>query len=371
VAYRPLAHWTAGLAAWRLKRYDEARTHFEAVARLPNVSPWNVAAAAYWASRVHLVSRRPELVNYWLGTAAEHPRTFYGLLARRALGLDTRFSFEADPLTDADVQLLTGIPGGLRAMALLQIGQTVRAEAEMRAIAGRGVPGLAQAVIGLADLGNMPTLSMQLGGALSDQDGRQHDHALYPLPRWTPSNGFTIDRALIYAFMKQESMFVSDAQNPSGAVGLMQLMPATARAMAPRVSMRLRGTQDLTDPVVNLTLGQEYLNHLLSLDRIDGNLVLTAAAYNSGPGTLYRWQERVEYRKDPLLFIESLPSRETRVFVERVMANYWIYRARLDQPTPDLDQLAAGDWPIYTAMEAGAAALRRTAERDTATSSVR
>ena len=77
-----------------------------------------------------------------------------------------------------------------------------------------------------------------------------------------------------------------------------------------------------------------------------------AAAYNAGPGPMLRWQARPEYRDDPLLFLESLPSRETRVFVQRVLTNYWVYRMRLGQATPDLDRLASGRWPVYVALDA-------------------
>ncbi|MEE8623553.1 MAG: lytic transglycosylase domain-containing protein, partial [Alphaproteobacteria bacterium] len=87
----PSAHWTAGLAAWRLGMFADAASHFEAVARARNLSPWNLAAGAYWAARAHLLSRRPQNVNRWLTVAAEHPRTFYGLLARHSLGLETDF----------------------------------------------------------------------------------------------------------------------------------------------------------------------------------------------------------------------------------------------------------------------------------------
>jgi soluble lytic murein transglycosylase-like protein len=71
------------------------------------------------------------------------------------------------------------------------------------------------------------------------------------------------------------------------------------------------------------------------------------AAWNGGPGNLKKWMKKVEYNNDPLLFIESIPSKETRIFVERVLTNYWIYQARFDNPTPSLDLLAQGKWPSY------------------------
>ena len=351
------AHWEAGLAAWRLGRLAEAGTHFQALTRVPGQASWMIAAGAFWAARVEIKNRRPELSNYWLGIAAEHPRSFYGLLARRTLGIDTYFHFENDPFTAADAQMLISAPAGRRALALLQVGENARAEAELRALAAHASPALLESLVALADRANMPGLSLQLAGRLADNAGRHHDHALYPVPRWTPLGGFTVDRALLFALMRQESRFLPQVESNAGAKGLMQLMPATARAMAERKGMPLRGhgklreKDPLSDPELNLTLAQEYIRLLLRDSHIRGNLLLLAAAYNSGPGAVQHARSVAAWRKDPLLFLESIPSRETRVFTQRVLTNYWIYRLRLGQPSPDLDALAAGEWPIYTALD--------------------
>src|SRR6202043_4052288 len=85
------------------------------------------------------------------------------------------------------------------------------------------------------DRANMPALSFQLAAFLSRTDGRNHDRALYPVPRWKPRGGFVVDRALLFALMRQESQFLAQVRSPAGALGVMQLMPATARSMAARV----------------------------------------------------------------------------------------------------------------------------------------
>jgi soluble lytic murein transglycosylase-like protein len=369
-AYRGLAHWNAGLASWRLGHLGEARTHFEALARLPNVSPWTKSAAAFWASRVHLRAKRPQLVNYWLSMAADYPRTFYGLLARRALGLETWFNFEAEPFTERDAEVALETPAIRRTLALLQVGESGRAELELRALAAGDNPALLPALVAIADRGNMPALSLHLARLLADRDGRRHDHALYPLPRWQPDGGYRVDRALLFAVMRQESEFLADAASSAGARGLMQLMPATAQEVAARYDIALvdktkkgRAADLLLDPATNLTLAQHYLGELLAHDKLGQNLVTVAAAYNIGPGAVLRWPMRPEYEKDPLLFIESLPSRETRVFVQRVMTNYWIYRTRLKQETPDLDALAAGSWPTYVALDLPQGNMRHASAR--------
>ena len=139
----------------------------------------------------------------------------------------------------------------------------------------------------------------------------------------------------------------------------MQLMPATAADIAERAG--LSGKLDLFDPEVNLSLGQRYIRHLFKHEAIQGDLFRLVAAYNSGPRKLEEWRRRDDFNGDPLLFIESIPSRETRLFIERVLASYWIYRHRLDQPTPSLDAIAAGQWPTYTPLEQGSKAVAQNA----------
>ena len=351
-AARPSAEWEAGLADWRLKQYGDAGKHFEAAAKSPAAGPKLASAAAFWSARTALRTRHPELVNYWLGIAAQHPHTFYGLLARRTLGVDTYFNFDNGAFNEADARAIMSTPGGRRALALLQIGDPVRAEVELRALADHGDAALRLSVAALADRANLPALSFQIAAALSISGKRGGDRALFPVPQWTPQGGFTVDRALLFALMRQESQFLPEAKSQAGAVGLMQLMPATAHSLAQRIGMSNHGKPDLTDPEVSLTLAQEYIGELTSNPAIGKSLLLIAAAYNSGPTPIQRWLESPEVRNDPLLFIESIPARETRSFTRQVMANFWIYRQRLGQPTPDLDALAAGRWPTYTAFDA-------------------
>jgi soluble lytic murein transglycosylase-like protein len=105
------------------------------------------------------------------------------------------------------------------------------------------------------------------------------------------------------------------------------------------------------DPAINMSLGQAYIASLLS--DVDNNLVRTAAAYNGGPGNVSRWDNSLNASADPLLYVASIPLNETRDFVQRVLANYWIYQIRLGQPTPSLDQIAAHEWPRYMPQDAG------------------
>jgi soluble lytic murein transglycosylase-like protein len=332
----PEAHWVAGLAMWRSGERAASVRHFEAVGNASDVSTWLISAGAYWAARANLAARHPELVNHWLQRAAAYPRTFYGLLARRALGQNIQYVWDVRPFTDLDGDVLLRVPGALRALALLQLGYKDRAEEELQRLAETSGPALGQAMLALANAGGMPALAVLLAGAA--HDGRSHDGADYPLPDWRPAGGWSIDRALILAIARQESSFNPAARSRSGAVGLMQLMPQTARSM---------GGGRLSDPRVNLELGQRYIRHLLNDPSIKGNLLFLAASYNSGPGIVCRWLQEIRHGGDALLFLESIPVHETRVFVQQVMTNFWAYRSRLGQASPSLDAIAAGDWPMY------------------------
>jgi len=315
---------------------------------------------------VQLRAGRPDLAAGWLRSAAQHERTFYGLLARRALRDRTDFNFEPASFTDIDLNAVVVLPAARRALALLQAGEGAQAELELRSLASGAPATLYPVLAALAERGNMPALSLQLATMLSEVDGARHDPALYPLPRWRPQGGFSVDRALLFALVRQESEFLPEARSSAGAVGLMQLMPGTAQGMAARVGIKLQkhsGAGSLTDPVVNLALGQEFLGWLLKHEQINGNLILAAAAYNGGPGNLQRWRARPEYRADPLLFLETLPNRETRNFVARVLTNYWVYRLRLGQPTRDLDALAGGGWPVYVGLDTQDQGARHVAAR--------
>ncbi|RMD61639.1 MAG: lytic transglycosylase domain-containing protein [Alphaproteobacteria bacterium] len=355
--YVPIAHWTAGLAAWRLGRIEDAAKHFENLARSDRVSSWNAAAGAYWAARAHLRLRHPERMSPWLTRAAEYPRTFYGLLARSALGLETRFDVHRHTLDPALLARLMQEPASARALALLQVGQRRRAERELRSLGAWADPELAGALLALAEQAQMAELAYRVGNRLAalespDAIGPALDAALYPIPPWHPRGGFIVDRALVYALIRQESGFNPTAMSPDGARGLMQLMPSTASFIARDRGFRRAKKRKLFDPGTNLALGQRYLTHLMNNSDVRGDLFRLAAAYNGGPGNLRKWQRKMDYDDDPLLFIESLPSRETRLFIERVLTNLWIYRLRLGQPTPSLDTLAAGDWPAYVPLDA-------------------
>jgi soluble lytic murein transglycosylase-like protein len=162
-----------------------------------------------------------------------------------------------------------------------------------------------------------------------------------------PSDGWQVDPALVHAIVRQESKFEMRVTSSADARGLMQLMPSTAAGTMKDTTLDNPGAKaKLFDPSFNLSVGQRYVQKMMSFVEPDGDLIKLAIAYNGGPGNLQKWLAEVDHRNDPLLFIESLPSRETRGYVERVLANFWIYQDRLGERKTTLDQLARGEWPV-------------------------
>jgi soluble lytic murein transglycosylase-like protein len=348
-----LPAFAGGLAAFRLDRPSEAMIFFMRAHAASGAETAQKAAAAFWTARAALRARQPQLYAPWLAEAAQSPRSFYGLLARRALGLSPGFAWERDRLGTAEAALLAETGNGLRALALLQVGEKDRAEAEMRLLAPRAVdnPPLARALLVVANKARMPELATRLAGLGTGADGQPRDYARFAMPDWQPASGFTTDPALLLALARVESNFRAQAVSPAGARGPMQIMPRTAAYVTGQPELAGRDRHKLHDPAVSLDVGQQYLSYLARHETTGGDLILTLAAYNAGPGSLARWLPQVNHKGDPLLFMEAIPNPETRAHVQRVLALAWVYASRLGRGSPSLEALAGGRWPSYGAYE--------------------
>jgi len=338
--------WGAGLSAWKAARYAEALTHFERAARTPDLSAWGVAGAAFWAGRSAQALGDATKSARWFERAAEVPQSFYGLLARRQMGLDSGFDWTQPEPTPAELRAWLAQPGAERALLLAQVGRSAAVEEALRQLVSRLPDSLLPMAAIVAERAGVPSLAMRLAQRVEKQTGQRIDSALYPLLPWSPQTGYRVNRAMLASIARIESGFDPKARNPgSGATGLMQLMPVTARAMGAQAGLPATD-RHLVDPSANLGLAQAYLDLLLGHDRIRGNLLHMAVAYNLGVAGMGRVQERIS-GPDPLLAMEMLPNAENRLFAQRVLATFWIYQMRLGQPTESLEELAQGRWPIY------------------------
>ncbi|MFI5001276.1 MAG: lytic transglycosylase domain-containing protein [Reyranellales bacterium] len=344
----PDANWSAGLAAFTSGNMSEAARRFELVADAApdQASSWTLAAGSFWAARANLLAGNPQKFAPYLKRAALHNRTFHGLIAQKALGMRIEPDWNVPAIDRQRAELLRSNAAGRRSLALLQLGAATAAERELYAASLDADPQFVEAVLALAHKAVLPGLSIRVGNAAWDQRHKikGYDGAMYPIPPWQPASGFSVDRALLYGFMRQESAFNPKARSYVGAMGLMQLMPRTAQIVANKFAPEAAGGSPW-DPSINMSLGQAYIASLLG--DVDNNLVRTAAAYNGGPGNVIRWDNSLNASADPLLYVASIPLNETRDFVQRVLANYWVYQIRMGQKTPSLDQIAAHEWPRY------------------------
>ncbi|MGB1361463.1 MAG: transglycosylase SLT domain-containing protein [Alphaproteobacteria bacterium] len=348
------ANWWAGLEAYREEKYELASTLFERMAQQQEKDTWLNSAGYYWAGRAQdKIGNSMSAQGYW-AKAIKHITTFYGILAAKSMGNDPAISFSTNSATDSDLDEFSVIPAIKRARALVEVGMHHRADREFKYIQPQVKLEYQETLMKLGARLNLPHAQYRSGYHLINKGESISYGYLFPDIPYRPKKGFVIDKALVLAFVRQESQFRSYAKSSVGARGLMQLMPNTARFVARKTRVKpnsFYGTRRnyLYRPELSMTLGQSYIRFLLKEQK--NNLFYSVASYNAGPGNIKRWRKKVDYKKDPLLFIESMPSRETRLFLEKVVSNFWIYRLKFNGNAPSLDMLADGKWPMYESMD--------------------
>lgn len=343
--------WIAGLSAMRLHRYDVALRALGEMAHDPRQTSWAHSGAAYWAARAAAALNQPAQAFEYMRLAARAPETFYGLIALRDLDQQSAKSApQADMINDvlaaaavdgaAVAQIAHTDPRARRAAALAQIGLLGEAGEDLRLALEEAPAAERPALTSLALALNAP-----IGGRaeVAKSGWARFDLSHFPTPDLTPKGGFTIDKALVYALVNQESRFNPDVVSHAGAYGLMQLTAATAARLAGDKSIR-RHPSALRDPGFNLRLGQDYVAKLLT--DLNGDIMQAVAAYNAGPGMIQKLTARMGQDVDSLMLLESMPSSQTRGYVQKVMASYWTYRQIFSQAphpktTPALDAKVA------------------------------
>lgn len=336
------ANWVSGIAAWRLGSGDIAVKHFINVAESRAASSWDRAAGGFWAFRYFYEHGDKYKATKYLEIAADYPRTFYGILARTILKQDLGLKFESFTSTEEDLKS-TFIE---RLIALAEVGRIYDAEKELRVrfidatLRDKKQMMMIAHYLGLADV------ELRMASYIAEKHGEYHDNSLYPIPRWIPQESLKFNAALVYAIMRQESGFSPYVESPMGAKGIMQVMPGTADLVA-KVNHKESVRNRLYYPKENIEAGQEYLKYLSEQSYIGRHLFFILTGYNAGHGRVLEWQRTITFGQDPLLFLESIPFRETRSYVEEVAANYWIYREKLGLPNPSIMHILKGNWPGY------------------------
>jgi soluble lytic murein transglycosylase-like protein len=347
--------WVVGLAQYRLGDFARSATAFERVLDDPTEDGWVRSGAAFWAARAAGRSSQQDRVQPLLRRAAAWPATFYGQIALRQLGEEPtienlgptpyegatlqRASYQPEEAADIDTDELNAFirsdDRARRTVAYSEVGRRTDARDELRT-------GVRSA---LTDRGRQ--LWAALGRALGprvtgvSEDTRRIDADRYPQPEIAPEGGFTIERSLVYAIARKETDFNARARSPVGAYGLMQVMPTTAAELANDRDFVSRPDR-LFDPSVNVRLGQAYVNKVLAMPAINGDLLRVAASYNAGPGPMVAAVRKLGPDADPLLLIETIDVPQARDYVEKVVAAYWIYQRLNGRPLNTLDAVASG-----------------------------
>jgi soluble lytic murein transglycosylase-like protein len=335
------AAWASGLASWRMGDCNAAARAFREVAA---TAPQRELSAGgyYWAARSEQACRRPQSVEPLLKAAAASPESFYGLVARETLGTSTRLPPPA-PISTASVETL---PNVRRAKALAAIGETGLAEEMLRHQARIGAPADHVALLEVARRLNLAGAQYWL--ATNGQRGVRVQAAYrYPRPEWTPIRGWRVDPALAFAHIIQESNFRPGAVSSAGAVGLMQVLPSTAAAIADQDGLGY-SRENLFSPTLNLEYGQSFIERMRRSANTGGQLPKVIASYNAGPLPVGRWAA-IRDKGDPVLWIESIPYWETRYYVPAVMRNLWVYEGLEGDDQSSLKAIAQHRWPAFPA----------------------
>lgn len=343
--------WTMGLLYFKEEKYKESEKYFSRILKLKQINNARKTEAAFWAGRAADMRGDDDKAREYWAIAAAHPMAFYGALAATMMGNVPEYEFFEQEFTDEDVDELRSDKYGKIALALLQINRRDRAEEYLKYMMTARVSDKSlHAINAIATAYALPRVAILVSGVIRDRGILEIDDdviysAQYPLPDWEPMGGWSIDRALLLAITKQESGFRTNVKSGAGANGVMQIMPGTAKLVA-RANKVNMSDIDMSNPEHNMFLGQQYIVDLLMHPNVNNNIIKMLVAYNAGMGALVKF-EKSFMTDDPLLYIESFPAYETRGYIKRVMANLWLYRARLNQPLTTLKVLADSEWPLY------------------------
>jgi peptidoglycan lytic transglycosylase len=293
------------------------------------VTPYGKARAAYWSGRAAEAAGDSALATKWYTTGAEHMATFYGQLCAHQLGKDApprpvpepqpsaaeQKHFDAEELVRAAKLLFAANDRDHARNFVMQLAEAAKTPVDFAMLASLVET---QGRIDLAI--SVAKRSIEAGTPLM-----VHGYPVTPLP-----NGGTAERSLLFAIVRQESGFATEAMSRVGARGLMQLMPATAAGLAGKLQLPFSLDRLTSDGVYNLTLGRSYIESMI--DEFGGSYPMAIAAYNAGPGRVRQWlREFGDPRGRDISmvdWIEMIPFNETRLYVQRVLENLQIYRGQ-------------------------------------------
>lgn len=324
-------------AGWiALRFFDDpgrAKTHFLALASSV-ASPISRSRAYYWLGRAAKANSEDALATSYYQKASQYFYSYYGQLAAEKIGGDAMAQRFAPPArsTPAERALFSSRP----TVAALRMLSDLNLDYEFMVFAYHvddqlQHPGEYLELAKLANGEGAPHLTVRAGKVAVHKDAFTPDVA-YPLIFVPEEAQRFVAPEIILGLSRQESEFNPRAFSRAGARGVMQLIPSTAQITARKEGLSYSRSALLDDPIYNMTLGSAHLSHLL--DRYDGSLVMTLAAYNAGASRVTRWvNEYGDPRSpavDPIDWVEHIPFSETRNYVQRVLENVQVYHGRIN-----------------------------------------
>ncbi|MBO0905749.1 lytic transglycosylase domain-containing protein [Jiella sp. MQZ13P-4] len=328
------AEFHAGWIALRfLGDASTASRHFASILRMSN-KPLSLSRGYYWLGRAAEAGGGGDARGYYQ-RAAHYAATFYGQLAAARLG-HSPGAIEFPSPSSSERQRFSSREAVRAIQRLEAIGSDWRADILYR--------DLAEELQSPGELGLLAVMAERRGdyhlvlsiGKIAYWRGVDAPALAFPtgvIP--ANANISAAGKALAYAIARQESGFNPQARSAAGALGLLQLMPGTAKTMAQKIGVSYSPQRLTSDPGYNAALGARYLGD--QIDNFDGSYVLTFAAYNAGPRRAREWIERFGDPRRMSLdqvvdWVERIPYTETRNYVQRIMENYEVYKIRLGAP---------------------------------------
>jgi len=326
--YKTEQEFTAGWIALRFLNDPSMATQHFARIGIGSVNPTTLARAGYWQGRAAEAAGRSQEARAAYAAASEQSTSYYGQLARAKLGQPQIELKDAPTARGRAVERLEIV----RAVQLLY--ELEEGEIAIPIFADMGENGDGDALVGLGELASRygDARGMLLVGKAALNRGLPFDFYAYPVTGIPPfkSIGPEVEQSIIYAIARQESAFNPSVVSPAQAYGLMQVTPDAGKYVCKKYGANYDFGRLKTDPVYNTALGAAELGGLI--DDYRGSYVMTFAAYNAGRGSVKKWIERYGDPRDPKVdavdWVELIPFPETRNYVQRIIENLQVYRAR-------------------------------------------
>jgi soluble lytic murein transglycosylase-like protein len=323
-------------SAWRVRAALRAQDWPEVLASVNAMGAQQQQESAwlYWKARALEALEKPaEARKILVPLSGEY--SFYGLLAGDEMS-GTAVLSAARPTYKPDSQAIAAVsamPGVQRTLALYRIGMRSDALEEWRWVVNNLND---RQLLTAAEIARRNKMYDRAIGA-ADKTVSEHDFSMrYPAPYRADLQEHLrehgLDEAWVYGLMRQESRFATSAKSETGAAGLMQIMPSTARWVAHKLGLKSYRTALIHELDTNLRIGTYYMKSVLS--RSANNPVLASAAYNAGPFRALQW--RGDKPLEGAIYAETIPYQETRDYVEKVMSNTAYYAAQFGDPPRSL-----------------------------------